>query len=100
MVATIRQNVNLWKLGIEPDKYGWGTFNRFEIEGGAVITKAKGRVEDPFQLEGMNGLGLAGADHIDSAPMTSWSVMMHSQDPTAGNSARSCRCSRNCMAAR
>src|SRR5437667_9530511 len=50
------------KLGIEPDKYGLGTFDRFEIEGGAVITKAKGRVEDPFQLEGMNGLGLAGTE--------------------------------------
>src|SRR5438874_11434311 len=50
------------KLGIEPDKGGWGTFDRFEIEGGAVITKARGRIEDPFQLESMNGLGLAGAE--------------------------------------
>jgi hypothetical protein len=48
------------KLGIEADKQGWGTFNRFEIEGGAVLEKFPGRVEDPFQLEGMNGLGLAG----------------------------------------
>lgn len=48
------------KLGIEPDRKGWGTFDRFEIEGGAVIPKARGRIEDPFQLEGMNGLGLAG----------------------------------------
>jgi hypothetical protein len=50
------------KLGVEPDKKGWGTFDRFEIEGGVVIPKATGRVETPFQLEGMNGLGLAGAE--------------------------------------
>jgi hypothetical protein len=50
------------KLGIKPDKKGWGTFDRFEIEGGLVLEKARGRIETPFQLEGMNGLGLAGAE--------------------------------------
>jgi hypothetical protein len=50
------------KLGVEPDKNLWGTFDRFELEGGLVIPKAKGRIETPFQLEGMNGLGLAGAE--------------------------------------
>ena len=50
------------KLGIEPDKKGWGTFDRFELEGGAVIAKATGRIEDPFQLKGMNKMGLAGAE--------------------------------------
>jgi hypothetical protein len=50
------------QLGIEADRRGWGVFDRFEIEGGLVLNKAKGRVEDPFQLEGMNGLGLAGAE--------------------------------------
>jgi len=50
------------KLGIEPDRNGWGTFDRFEIEGGVVLTKLRGRVETPFQLEGMNGMGLAGAE--------------------------------------
>jgi hypothetical protein len=49
------------KIGVAPDKNGWGTFDRFEIEGGVVIPKARGRIETPFQLEGMNGLGLAGA---------------------------------------
>jgi hypothetical protein len=48
------------KLGLEPDQKGLSTFDRFEIEGGVVVRKAKGRIEDPFQLEGMNGLGLAG----------------------------------------
>jgi membrane-associated protease RseP (regulator of RpoE activity) len=50
------------KLGVDPDKDGWGTFDKFEIEGGLVLPKAKGRIEDPFQLEGMNGMGLAGAE--------------------------------------
>jgi hypothetical protein len=50
------------KLGVEADKRGWGTFDRFEIEGGVVLTRATGRLETPFQLEGMNGMGLAGAE--------------------------------------
>ena len=49
------------QLGIEPDRSGWATFKTFEIEGGVVLHDAKGRVETPFQLEGMNGFGLAGA---------------------------------------
>src|SRR5438094_5982114 len=52
------------KLGLSADKSGWATLDRFALEGGAVATKAKARIEDPFQLEGMNGLGLAGA-HLD-----------------------------------
>jgi serine protease DegQ len=50
------------KLGVEADRRDWGVFDRFEIEGGVVLKNLKGRVEDPFQLEGMNGLGLAGAE--------------------------------------
>jgi hypothetical protein len=50
------------KVGVRPDKRGWGTFDRFDIEGGVSLPKLKGRVEDPFQLQGMNGLGLAGAE--------------------------------------
>jgi hypothetical protein len=50
------------KIGVKPDKKGWGTFEKFEIEGGVVIENAKGRIETPFQLEGMNGMGLAGAE--------------------------------------
>lgn len=48
------------KVGVQPDDRGWGVFDRLEIEGGVVNTKVRGRIEDPFQLEGMNGLGLAG----------------------------------------
>jgi hypothetical protein len=50
------------KVGVKPDAKGWGQFGRFEIEGGLVVPHARGRVEDLFQLEGMNGLGLAGAE--------------------------------------
>jgi hypothetical protein len=50
------------KLGLQAAKDGWTTLDRFEIEGGAVQTKIKCRVETPFQLEGMNGLGLTGVE--------------------------------------
>jgi serine protease DegQ len=50
------------KVGVKADDQGWGTFDRFEIEGGVVLTKIKGRVETPPQVEGMNGLGLAGVE--------------------------------------
>jgi hypothetical protein len=50
------------KLNIEAGKDGWGTFERFEVEGGAVIDKAQGKIADPFQLEGMNRMGLAGTE--------------------------------------
>lgn len=50
------------KAGVKPDKKGWGTFERFDLEGGVKLPKVKARIEDPFQLQGMNGLGLAGAE--------------------------------------
>jgi hypothetical protein len=50
------------KAGVDPDAKGWGVFDKFEIEGGVVLKKAEGRVEKPFQLDGMNGLGLAGVE--------------------------------------
>lgn len=48
------------KLDLKPDEQGWGTFNRFELEGGVKLDKVKGRIEDPFQLTGMNKMNLAG----------------------------------------
>jgi hypothetical protein len=50
------------KLGVKADDNGWGTFDRFELEGGAALDKVKVRIETPFQLKGMNGMGLAGAE--------------------------------------
>jgi hypothetical protein len=48
------------QIGIRADANGWGKLDRLEIEGGVVLTDASARIETPFQLEGMNGLGLAG----------------------------------------
>ena len=48
------------KIGVKPAEDGWGTFDRLEIEGGAVLEKAKARIESPAQLKGMNAMGLAG----------------------------------------
>jgi hypothetical protein len=50
------------KLGLKTDSHGVAALDRLEIEGGVVVPKASGVVETPFQLEGMNGLGLAGVE--------------------------------------
>jgi hypothetical protein len=39
----------------------WTPIDRFDLEGGARLEHVKARVEDPFQLVGMNALGLPGA---------------------------------------
>jgi serine protease DegQ len=62
------------KAGVEPDAKGWGVFDKFEIEGGVVLTKAEGRVEKPFQLDGMNGLGLAG---VELHGMIGYNILAH-----------------------
>lgn len=48
------------KIGAANDKTGWATIESVELEGGLKVGTQKARVEDPFQLEGMNGMGLAG----------------------------------------
>ena len=50
------------KIGLEVDEKGWGDFESFELEGGLNVPKLRTRVEDLFQLEGMNGMGLAGVE--------------------------------------
>lgn len=50
------------KAGVEPDGKGWANFDKFELEGGLRVEKAKGRIEDLFQLEGMNSMGFAGVE--------------------------------------
>ena len=51
------------KIGLEPAPDGeyWTKIGRFDLEGGASLKDIKARVEDPFQLVGMNALGLPGA---------------------------------------
>jgi hypothetical protein len=50
------------KVGLEParDEF-WTSVTRLDFEGGARLTDIRARVEDPFQLVGMNALGLPGA---------------------------------------
>lgn len=50
------------RAGVKADKTGWGTFDRFDIEGGVRLPKTKTRVQNLFQLEGMNGMGVAGIE--------------------------------------
>jgi len=49
------------KIGLEPvrNEY-WTAVGRLDFEGGARLTDIPARVEDPFQLVGMNALGLPG----------------------------------------
>jgi hypothetical protein len=62
------------KLGVKSDDKGWGTFDRFEIEGGVVLTRARGRVETPPQVEGMNAMGLAG---VELHGMIGYDILAH-----------------------
>lgn len=39
----------------------WTPVDKLDFEGGAQLTHLKARIEDPFQLVGMNALGLPGA---------------------------------------
>jgi hypothetical protein len=47
--------------GITSDKAQWGKIKTLEIEGGAVQNDAPARIEEVYQMEGMNRMGLAGA---------------------------------------
>jgi len=50
------------KIGLTPPQDAfWTAVARLDFEGGAYLTDLKARVEDPFQLVGMNALGLPGA---------------------------------------
>src|SRR5262249_57080033 len=50
------------KAGLKPDPVEyWTAVDRLDLEGGARLEAVKARVEDPFQLVGMNALGLPGA---------------------------------------
>jgi hypothetical protein len=50
------------KAGVETGEKGWANFDKFELEGGLAVEKARGRIEDLFQLDGMNSMGLAGVE--------------------------------------
>lgn len=50
------------KAGLEADEKGWAKADSFELEGGLKVPDTKVRVEDPFQLQGMNRMGLMGVE--------------------------------------
>jgi hypothetical protein len=50
------------KAGVKADADGWATIDKIAVEGGLVMNKVRARIETPFQLEGMNGMGLAGLE--------------------------------------
>ena len=62
------------KVGVKSDDKGWGTFDRFEIEGGVVMKKVRGRVETPPQVEGMNAMGMAG---VELHGMMGYDILAH-----------------------
>jgi hypothetical protein len=49
------------KIGLKPDldKF-WTPIDQLDLEGGSRLVDIKARIEDPFQLVGMNALGLPG----------------------------------------
>jgi hypothetical protein len=49
------------KAGLADDK-GWGVVKKLEFEGGLSQDNVKARVETPFQIEGMNNMGLPGVE--------------------------------------
>jgi peroxiredoxin len=50
------------KIGLESNPKGLTVLDKVEFEGGLTQEKVKCRVETPFQLEGMNGMGLPGVE--------------------------------------
>ncbi len=50
------------KAGLTPDAKGWTVLDNLELEGGLAQEKVKCRVETPFQIEGMNAMGLPGVE--------------------------------------
>ena len=50
------------KAKVKADPDGWATLDKVAVEGGLVMNKVRARIETPFQLEGMNGMGLAGLE--------------------------------------
>ncbi|MBX9680444.1 MAG: PDZ domain-containing protein [Gemmataceae bacterium] len=49
------------KIGLKTAN-GWATIDDLQIEGGLSQKKVKARIETPFQIEGMNKMGLPGVE--------------------------------------
>lgn len=50
------------EIGLKADEKGWCRPKSILLEGGLEINEPKVRLETPFQLKGMNGMGLAGVE--------------------------------------
>lgn len=50
------------KAGIDVDDKGWGAIEKFEMEGGLPVDHVRAHVTDIVQVDGMNGLGMAGVE--------------------------------------
>lgn len=48
------------KVGLKEDMMGWSKVEKFEVEGGVNLDGMKVRIEDPFQLIGMNKTNMGG----------------------------------------
>ncbi len=71
------------KIGLKPDDDHYFTpIGRLDFEGGAHLTGMKARVEDPFQMVGMNALGLPGASIDGILGFTALARFQIELDPT------------------
>jgi hypothetical protein len=50
------------KIGLKADARHWAVLDKLELEGGLTQDKVKARIETPFQIEGMNSMGLPGME--------------------------------------
>jgi membrane-associated protease RseP (regulator of RpoE activity) len=50
------------KIGLKTDAKGWAILDKLELEGGLVQNNVKAMVQTPFQIEGMNSMGLPGVE--------------------------------------
>ncbi len=71
------------KIGLKPDPDEYFTpIGRLDFEGGASLTGMKARVEDIFQMVGMNALGLPGASIDGILGFTALARFKIELDPT------------------
>ena len=68
-------------LKVDPDEF-WTTVEKLDLEGGAALRSVKVRVEDPYQLVGMNALGLPGASIDGLLGFTALARFKIELDPT------------------
>jgi hypothetical protein len=68
-------------LKVDPDAF-WTPLERLDFEGGATLHNVQARVEDPYQLVGMNALGLPGASIDGLLGFTALARFRIELDPT------------------